>query len=277
MLTRNAASVAASIHFSFPKTNLALLVGICGGVPFSTEQTEIILGDVLISDKVIEYDFGRQCPDGFQRKGAVMDILGPSNRNVRSLLSGLKTRMTHDQLQGRLLECLEQLQRNPNSKWLYPGKAQDQLFPASYRHKHYHAAATDCICANCQTSRDPVCDEVIESDCSKLGCIGDFIPRTRLSAAHPEPHVHFGVMASADSVMKSGEHRDQLVETEKVIGFEMEGAGILGNLPCIIVKGVCDYADSHKNKVWQDYAAATAAACAKAFIEAWPGSTKNCK
>ena len=84
-------------------------------------------------------------------------------------------------------------------------------------------------------------------------------------------------MASADIVMKSGEHRDRLAETEKVIGFEMEGAGMLGNLPCVIVKGVCDYADSHKNKVWQDYAAATAAACAKAFIEAWPGSTKNCK
>jgi nucleoside phosphorylase len=76
--------------------------------------------------------------------------------------------------------------------------------------------------------------------------------------------------------MKSGEHRDKLAETENVIGFEMEGARVWDNLPCIIIKGMCDYADSHKNKVWQVYAAATAASCAKAFLEIWPATTKKC-
>jgi hypothetical protein len=36
-----------------------------------------------------------------------------------------------------------------------------------------------------------------------------------------------------------------------------------------VIKGACDYADSHKNKVWQRYAAATAAACMKAFLDNW--------
>jgi nucleoside phosphorylase len=49
----------------------------------------------------------------------------------------------------------------------------------------------------------------------------------------------------------------------------MEGAGICGNLPCVVIKGVCDYVDSHKNKLWQKYAALTAAACVKAFLEYW--------
>ncbi|KAL4869013.1 P-loop containing nucleoside triphosphate hydrolase protein [Aspergillus spectabilis] len=69
--------------------------------------------------------------------------------------------------------------------------------------------------------------------------------------------------------MKSGEHRDNLVKLEGVIGFEMEGAGVWNNISCVIIKGVCDYADSHKNKAWQAYAAATGAATAKAFLEYW--------
>jgi nucleoside phosphorylase len=69
--------------------------------------------------------------------------------------------------------------------------------------------------------------------------------------------------------MKSGQHRDEIVRTEQVIGFEMEGSGVWDNVPCIIIKGVCDYADSHKNKLWQEYAAATGASAAKTFLEYW--------
>ncbi|KAH1314711.1 hypothetical protein KXX47_003866 [Aspergillus fumigatus] len=69
--------------------------------------------------------------------------------------------------------------------------------------------------------------------------------------------------------MKSGEHRDRLVKSDNVIGFEMEGAGVWDNTSCIIIKGVCDYADSHQNKAWQAYATATGAATAKAFLEYW--------
>ena len=36
-----------------------------------------------------------------------------------------------------------------------------------------------------------------------------------------------------------------------------------------MLKGVCDYADSHKNKKWQNYAAATAAAYAASFLKFW--------
>ena len=69
--------------------------------------------------------------------------------------------------------------------------------------------------------------------------------------------------------MKSGEDRDQLVKKEQVLGVEMEGAGVWDIFPCIIIKGVCDYADSHKNKIWQAYAAATGSCAAKTFLEYW--------
>jgi hypothetical protein len=71
--------------------------------------------------------------------------------------------------------------------------------------------------------------------------------------------------------MKSGEDRDRIAKTKGVIAFEMEGAGIWEEVPCLIIKGVCDYADCHKNKKWQNFAAATAASAAKAILEryAW--------
>jgi nucleoside phosphorylase len=94
----SAASVTSSLWVNFPRISLALLVGICGGVPFPMEQTEVILGDVIISDKVVEYDFGQQYPDEFQQKSVIRETLGQPNRDIRTFLSGLKTRRMHHRL-----------------------------------------------------------------------------------------------------------------------------------------------------------------------------------
>jgi len=68
-------------------------------------------------------------------------------------------------------------------------------------------------------------------------------------------------------VMKSSKHHDQIAKQHNVIAFEMEGASIWDKVPCVVVKGISDYANSHKNKVWQPFAAATAAAVSKAMLE----------
>lgn len=83
--------------------------------------------------------------------------------------------------------------------------------------------------------------------------------------------IHFGLYASGDKVMKSGEEREIVAKDEGVVAFEMEGAGVWEGFPgrCLVIKAVCDYADSHKNKTWQTYAAASAAACTKALLESW--------
>lgn len=72
--------------------------------------------------------------------------------------------------------------------------------------------------------------------------------------------------------MRSAQHRAALA-AKGIIGIEMEGAGVWDQLPCLIVKGVSNYADSHKNDVWQNYAAATAVSVAKAFLEQYSPST----
>jgi nucleoside phosphorylase len=47
----------------------------------------------------------------------------------------------------------------------------------------------------------------------------------------------------------------------------MEAAGLMSDFPCLVIRGICDYSDSHKNKAWQEYAAATAAAFAKELLQ----------
>ena len=46
----------------------------------------------------------------------------------------------------------------------------------------------------------------------------------------------------------------------------MEAAGLMSNFPCLVIRGICDYADSEKNDVWHKYASATAAAFTKELL-----------
>lgn len=272
----SAASAAANLRVSYTRIQLALVVGICGGVPFPSSDTEIMLGDVLISNSVKEYDFGRQYPDGFRQKTDVGDTLGRPSQEIRSLLAGLQARKTRKELQDSIHQHLLTLQAQPEAEWQHPGIAHDVLFEASYRHKHCKQDQdTKCICFDCNSSNDPVCDDALKKDCITLGCSGVLVKRRRVLES-TKPSVYVGTIASADTVMKSGEHRDKLARKEGIIGFEMEGAGVWDNVPCIIIKGVCDYADSHKNKIWQNYAAATAASATKSFLEFWiPTSSES--
>ncbi|KAL7781120.1 ankyrin repeat-containing domain protein [Trichoderma afarasin] len=143
----------------------------------------------------------------------------------------------------------------------------DRLFRLKYLHKHRPPS----VCAVCSSlNRDELCSSAMETNCEELGCEG--LDRIRIVNAsnEPQPIIHFGLVATGDTVMRSGKDRDHIVTRDKVIAFEMEGAGVWETFPAtLVIKGVCDYADSHKNKTWQPYAAATAAATAKALLEHW--------
>jgi nucleoside phosphorylase len=248
----SAAAVAASCRASFPNIKLALIVGVCGVVPFrpssSGERAETVLGDVTISDGVVQYDFGRRLPEQFVPKDTLPDALGRPTTEIRALLAKLKGHRGRKMLQRKMADYMDVLRGEPELAAVYPGAAQDRLFEPTYRH------ATD------------------EMSCEECGCDGKLVPRTRLEQGDGQHAVHFGLIASGDTVMKSGEDRDAIARKAGVIGFEMEGAGVWDIFPCVVIKGACDYADSHKNKVWQRYAAATAAACMKAFLGNWAPS-----
>jgi nucleoside phosphorylase len=273
----SAASVAARLQISFLRIKLALVVGVCGGVPIGTDGEEILLGDVIISTGIVQYDFGRQLPDRFVRKDTLEDIPGRPNTEIRAFLSKLSGFRGRKRLGDNTLSFLQELyKRGDFQNAQYPGAVEDRLYNRNYRHKHQDITACT-ICAKCKKRKDKVCKIALESSCSELKCSKkNLIQGRRLQSTddarnieEQKPCIHFGLIASGDTVMRSGEDRDEIAAREKVIGFEMEGAGVWEELPCVVIKGVCDYADSHKNKKWQGYAAATAAACMKAFLKEW--------
>lgn len=244
----NAATVAAHCRASFPNVRLALVVGVCGGVPFGPGGREIMLGDVLISEGVIQFDIGRWTPDGFARYDSLLRSLGRPSLEISAFLAMLKLHRKQKMLRDKITHHLGVIQRRPQLKAHYPSAVNDVLFEAAYRHVE------------------------AEKSCAEAGCDGQPVIRKRLegiAGGVPQPEVHFGLIASGDAMMEDGEERDLVASRESVLGFEMVSAGVWDSIPCVVIKGVSDYADSHKSEAWQPYAAATSAACMKAFLEDW--------
>ena len=67
-------------------------------------------------------------------------------------------------------------------------------------------------------------------------------------------------------MIKNAAERDRLGHEFGASCVEMEAAGLTNEFPCLVIRGICDYADSHKNDAWQKYAATTAAAYAKELL-----------
>ncbi|EXJ71273.1 uncharacterized protein A1O5_05079 [Cladophialophora psammophila CBS 110553] len=258
----NAAGVAAYLSSSFRNIQLALLVGICGGVPGGSDGSEDVrLGDVVMSQSIVQYDSGKQYPEAFERKPSTTS----ASLDLRTALNQLETEYHRELLQKRLYDLLSDLQTR-RSKVAYPGTEFDRLFEPAYLHKHWNNT-----CNTCNSGAGRVCSAAHGLSCPRLGCEDEhLVPRPApilSSDGKRVPSIHVGTMGSGDRVMKSGTHRDAIAEKEGIIAFEMEGAGLIDHFPCLVIKGVADYADSHKNDVWHHYASATAACCARAFLE----------
>lgn len=96
-------------------------------------------------------------------------------------------------------------------------------------------------------------------------------PKLRTPRPSSDPVCHYGTIASGNQVVKDSKYRDLISQKlGGIICLEMEAAGIMNNFPSVVIRGICDYADSHKNKEWQPYAAASAAAYAKSLISIIP-------
>ncbi|KAJ5750845.1 hypothetical protein N7533_007873 [Penicillium manginii] len=243
-----ASSVASNVKRSYPCIELALVVGICGGVPHVRDsmslQDDIFLGDVIVSNGVVQYDLGRRIPGDFVRKNTVHANLGRPSPEILSFLNKLD--VGYDQLTHRLASYLVLVQEKFPSG--YPGLEKDLLFSPDYEHERDNCKCTEVAC----------CDDTV-------------IVRRRDNTQNEHTTlVHFGLVASGDTVMMSAHDRERISEEENIIAFEMEGAGVWDNLPCIVIKGVSDYADSHKTKGWQRFAAASAAACMRAVLDEIP-------
>ncbi|KAJ9482472.1 hypothetical protein VN97_g10963, partial [Penicillium thymicola] len=267
-----AATVAKDMVRSFPAIRFGLMVGIGGGAPYYRGQNDvevdvdgsddsededpdeiqdIRLGDVVISkhskssEAVIQYDFGKSIQNQeFVRAGAQLNKPPGIVLNAVSMLQGQHERKGH-----KICELLSKmLVDNPRmeKKFKHPGSAKDQLFKSEISH---------VAGKKCELCRGP--DDM------------NLVKRKQRSS--DEPQIHYGTIGSADQVMRDALLRDKWSQREKIKCFEMEAAGLMDTLPCLVIRGICDYADSHKNKIWQPYAATVAAAYAKELLLGIPG------
>jgi nucleoside phosphorylase len=265
----SASGTAAALRSSFPNIRLALMVGVCGGVPYDISRKQAIwLGDIIICETPVHYRFGSQYPEKFKRN-TMKDSIGRSSQEIRTILAKLKTPLYHSTLLKDISEYLLIVQQEV-SKANHPGSESDKLYESTYLHKH-HGLGFHVIDDECAMGEKHICSRAQRMNCEELQCAANRLVRCRLTdASGLRPSVHFGKVGSGDTVMKSAEDRDQIAGEDGVIAFEMEGGGVWDHFPSVLtLKGVCDYADSHKNKQWQYYAAATAAACLKAFLKVW--------
>ena len=245
--TTSAAIVARDMIRSFPNIRIGLLVGIGGGAP--TSQNDIRLGDVVVGiskngqGEVLQYDFGKTIQSQkFQRIS--------SQNNVPVILQtavhGLQTQ--YERKGHNLKEAIENaIQRNKRlrKKYSQPDLHTSRLYVSTYEHMLNQEGSCADICGD-----DPASN----------------VPQGIREEDEDDPSIHYVIIASANSLMKDACMRDALAKEHNILCFEMEAAGLLSHFPCLVIRGICDYSDTHKNKEWQGYAAMTAAAYAKDLL-----------
>lgn len=214
----------------FPSVKIIVMMGIAGGVPAPNKpEHHVRLGDIVVSNKkgIIQYDFKKEHSDAEEVNCSPIAPSAALLDSVRLLQAG--------ELAGRypweahISAGLKQL------KWKRPPKKTDVL--------------VDSI--------DPSVTLPHPRDPSRRGA---------------NPRLFVAPIAAANTLLKNPSKRDLLGVVFGVKAIEMEGSGIADATWSIergylVVRGVCDYCDSKKTDLWQNYAAVVAAAFTRALFE----------
>jgi nucleoside phosphorylase len=245
--TASAAGVARDMLHSFPNVRIGLMVGIGGGAPSS--EHDIRLGDIVVSaprngtSGVLQYDFGKTIQDqGFSTTG----FLDQPPTMLRTAVSGLSAQ--YESEGNQIQECVQKVLQDKTrlqKKYGRPSEDSDRLYLSSIVHP---------------AGNEEDCTEACAIDTSAL------VIRNKRADDEDNPAIHYGLVASANQLMKDALVRDKLAKESNVLCFEMEAAGLMNHFPCLVIRGICDYSDTHKNKHWQGYAAMAAAAYAKDLL-----------
>ncbi|THY49492.1 purine and uridine phosphorylase [Aureobasidium pullulans] len=237
----SAASVITHITRSFSNIRIGLLVGVGGGAP--TKNHDIRLGDIVVSSPkdghsgVYHYDFGKEIQEtGFQQTG----FLNQSPQVVRTAVAALEAK--HTEKGHNINESIEHAMiKNPRLRtrgFARPDPTSDRLHKSDVLHSAIGESCTGC-CEN-----DP----------------HNLVLRRQRGDDDDDPAIYYGLIGSGNKLIRNALMRDKLARDPGILCFEMEAAGIMNRMPCLVIRGICDYSDSHKNKDWQGYAAMTAAA-----------------
>ncbi|KAK8434064.1 nucleoside phosphorylase domain-containing protein [Phyllosticta citricarpa] len=207
--------------------NVKIGLMVCIAGGAPTTKHDIRLGDIVVSS---------------QRPSVPEHSISQS---TTTLLRAADHEMDVHKFEENISSILESKERR-REKFSRPDLGTDRLFKSEYTQ---HGQDID----------DP-CSDVCGTDEENL------VSRPDREKRIDDPVVHYGVIASANQLMKDATIRDKLAKEKNVLCFEMKAAGLMNHYPCMAIRGMCDYSDSHKNKEWEGYAAMTAATYAKALL-----------
>ncbi|KAF3245835.1 hypothetical protein TWF192_007309 [Orbilia oligospora] len=240
----SAARLVAPLSQSFTNMKVHLFVGIGAGIPRTPSTTDakknIHLGDVVVgwpaetgSPVIVQYDFryAESSDVGAQR------LLGRDQTPDRRLLSVLGQLLAEYSIQRTKFPKIEE---SLNEDFQHPGLEHDRLYKSEYIHPN-----SKIDCSNCDSS------QVVDRPKRQTK---DFV-------------FHRGTILSGDSFVAGADFRDKLANAHNTaLCIEMEASGVIDQTRCLVIRGICDYADTHVNRIWQKYGAGTAAVFAKQFL-----------
>ncbi|KAK8851762.1 Kinesin light chain [Apiospora arundinis] len=239
--TGSAAALASQVKKFFPNLWFGLLVGVAAGLPslLRTPPRDIRLGDVLValpegeSAGLIAYELGKETTEDGFRPLRLGHVLATTETVIRSAIGSIKLDAPNDA--PPFLDYYEAMKDREHELGTFsdPGQEHDKLY---------------------MTGEDGM---------------ERMVDRLR-RPAEKRTRVWYGPIGSGEKLMKNARKRDELRDRYNLIGLEMEAAGTMNRIPVGVIRGVCDYGDVHKNKAWQPYAAAMAAAYAKAVLAEIP-------
>ncbi|KAK6340053.1 hypothetical protein TWF730_001828 [Orbilia blumenaviensis] len=263
MGTTPAAVAADGLRRTFKSVRFGLLVGIGGAVPHPHAGKDVRLGDVVVSvptaqyGGVVQYDFGKVESGGsFKHLGHLCsppEKLLATVTLLQSLTERLRDPATYIQ------DSLAELERQSDTH-RYPTIG-DNLFQPDYIHGSDRAHGSVTVMPG--TSNQAGTSRNDCSNCNRSRLVTD-----RRRRPNNNPVIHLGTIASGNAVIKDTRHRDHIDQqyNNTILCFEMEAAGLMNTFPCLVIRGISDYADSHKNDGWRSRAIATSSAYAKALI-----------
>ncbi|KAJ5776749.1 NACHT nucleoside triphosphatase [Penicillium nucicola] len=266
MGTNPAATVATTMINTFQSIRFGLMVGI-GGV----NPSKVNLGDVVVSQPVADYHGVVQWDMGKLERGGQFVHTGSLNRPPNALLNASnRLKSNHEMYGSKINEYLDDVERKIprlapkytrreclEDPLLVPERVRRTPTEVHFLSRLWQAIMTVVAYFLGIWAVGPVGEDN-----------GQLLEKAEGARSQREVKVHYGLIASGNKVIKDAQSRDSL---DKAFGghllcVEMEAAGLMNDFPCIVIRGICDYADSGKEKSWQEYAAAVAAAYAKELL-----------
>lgn len=239
----SASKLVQPLSQSFPNVKIHLFVGIGSGVPRipppDKPEDDIHLGDVVIGwaeqpgiPGVVQWDLVRYLENGNTERLGILDK--PDRRLLNALGLVLRNRIVG---RTKFSEHFKKLQKL--GTFSHPGLEHDRLFKSTY----HHMGGPNCSsCSRAQLTERP--------------------PRVNQDVIF-----HLGTIVSGDFIMKDPQRRNEISKLcHNALCFEMESAGVVDDKHCLIIRGIADYADSHEDGLWQNYAAGAAAVFAREFL-----------